>query len=104
EEILIDFCELIGEHSGINMAAAVWETLQKYGSTRRIMTFIMDNATNNDTMIEEIEFRCQLEGINFSTQDSQLQCMPHTVHLTALKVPYLFLHDHEADICFVLAP
>jgi hypothetical protein len=31
EEILIDFKELIGEHSGENMAEAVWETLTKYG-------------------------------------------------------------------------
>ncbi|KAG6893866.1 hypothetical protein C0992_008362, partial [Termitomyces sp. T32_za158] len=31
EELLIDFCELIGEHSGENMAEAVWETLETYG-------------------------------------------------------------------------
>ncbi|KAJ6506010.1 hypothetical protein DFH09DRAFT_806312, partial [Mycena vulgaris] len=31
EEMLIDFREILGEHSGENMAAAVWETLKKYG-------------------------------------------------------------------------
>lgn len=31
EECLIDFRELIGEHSGENMAAAVWETVEKFG-------------------------------------------------------------------------
>jgi hypothetical protein len=31
EEILIDFKELIGKHSGENMAEAVWEMLTKYG-------------------------------------------------------------------------
>ncbi|KAE9392971.1 hypothetical protein BT96DRAFT_766503, partial [Gymnopus androsaceus JB14] len=31
EEILIDFHELLEEHSGDNMADAVWETLEKYG-------------------------------------------------------------------------
>ena len=31
EELLIDFHELMGEHSGENMAEAVWETLTKYG-------------------------------------------------------------------------
>ena len=31
EELLIDFCELVGEHSGKNMAEAVWETLTCYG-------------------------------------------------------------------------
>ncbi|KAJ7017014.1 hypothetical protein C8F04DRAFT_946776, partial [Mycena alexandri] len=31
EEMLIDFREILGEHSGENMADAVWETLKKYG-------------------------------------------------------------------------
>ena len=31
EELLIDFCELIGTHSGINMAEAVWLTMVLYG-------------------------------------------------------------------------
>jgi hypothetical protein len=29
--MLIDFREIVGEHSGENMADAVWETLKKYG-------------------------------------------------------------------------
>ncbi len=40
EEILIDFCELIGEHSGVNMAATVWETLQKYRLTGRVKAIL----------------------------------------------------------------
>ena len=31
DELLIDFRELEGEHSGANMAEAVWETLTRYG-------------------------------------------------------------------------
>ena len=30
EELLIDFQELIGQHSGENMAAVVWSTLETY--------------------------------------------------------------------------
>ncbi|KAJ6524012.1 hypothetical protein B0H19DRAFT_881884, partial [Mycena capillaripes] len=30
EELLIDFQELIGEHSGENMAEVVWKTLDDY--------------------------------------------------------------------------
>jgi hypothetical protein len=29
--MLIDFRELVGEHSGENMAEAVWQTLELYG-------------------------------------------------------------------------
>ena len=31
EELLLDFHELHGEHSGENLAAAVWATLELYG-------------------------------------------------------------------------
>jgi hypothetical protein len=31
EELLIDFCELLGEHSGENLAHAVYDTLNTYG-------------------------------------------------------------------------
>ncbi|KAJ6576311.1 hypothetical protein B0H10DRAFT_1664937, partial [Mycena sp. CBHHK59/15] len=51
EECLIDFRELVGQHSGENMAAAVWETVEKFGLIGRITAFVMDNATNNDTMV-----------------------------------------------------
>jgi hypothetical protein len=36
EELLIDFQELIGEHSGDNMAQIVWKTLEDYGLTGRV--------------------------------------------------------------------
>ena len=36
EELLIDFRELIGEHTGENMAEAVWETLAMYGIQDRV--------------------------------------------------------------------
>ncbi|KAJ8587231.1 hypothetical protein M405DRAFT_689575, partial [Rhizopogon salebrosus TDB-379] len=31
EELLIDFREIIGEHSGANLAEVVWDTLELYG-------------------------------------------------------------------------
>ena len=31
EEVLMDFREIIGEHSGENLTHAVWETLELYG-------------------------------------------------------------------------
>ena len=36
EELLIDFCELIGEHSGENLAQAVYETLDLYDLKSRV--------------------------------------------------------------------
>lgn len=39
DELLIDFRELLGEHSGENMAEVVWETLVMYGIEGRVDNF-----------------------------------------------------------------
>ena len=36
EEILIDFRELTGDHSGENLVTAVWDTLDLYGLKGRV--------------------------------------------------------------------
>ena len=36
EELLIDFRELMGAHSGENMAAVVWATLELYGIVDKV--------------------------------------------------------------------
>lgn len=41
EELLIDFCELVGQHSGENMAAAVWSTLETYNIQNKVCPCIL---------------------------------------------------------------
>ncbi|KAF8149253.1 hypothetical protein K438DRAFT_1625189, partial [Mycena galopus ATCC 62051] len=85
-ECLIDFRELVGQHSGENMTAAVWETVEKFGLIGRITAFVTDNATNNDTMVDAFSRRCRKAGVRFSAADGRMRFMPHTIHLSALKV------------------
>lgn len=49
----------------------------------------MDNASNNNTLMTSLESRCGQRGISFSAQDSRMRCMPHTIHLAAIKVFYV---------------
>jgi len=103
EELLIEFKELIGQHTGENMAEAVWATLELYKITdkvgncfifwtkadrlyTKIISFVMDNASNNDTMIESIEVKCSQKGIPFSAKHARGRCMPHTIHLVAIQL------------------
>lgn len=109
EEMLIDFRELVGEHSGENMAEAVWTTLKNYGiegrvrsctpifivhlKTLQIVAVVMDNASNNDTLVAGLEGRCDAAGISwFDARQARIRCLPHTVHLAALKVYILYRH------------
>lgn len=50
------------------------------------MAIVADNATNNDTMIEALEVKSKAKGISFNAKDVRCRCMPHTVHLAAMKV------------------
>jgi hypothetical protein len=54
----------------------------------QIIAIVMDNASNNNTLMTSLESRCQQRGISFSAQDSRMRCMPHTIHLAAIKVLY----------------
>lgn len=46
EEILIDFQEIVGQHSGKNLAEVVWETFKTYGLLGKvgymILPFLLD--------------------------------------------------------------
>ncbi|KAE9406051.1 hypothetical protein BT96DRAFT_811617, partial [Gymnopus androsaceus JB14] len=68
-----------------NMADVVWATLEKYGLVGQVLAFMMDNASNNDTLVEAIEQKCNILNIPFKATHSRLRCMPHTVHLAVLR-------------------
>ena len=50
------------------------------------MAVMMDNASNNDMLMEALEIKCHEAGMEFSASDSRMRCMPHTIHLAAIKV------------------
>lgn len=104
EELLIDFQELVGEHSGENLAHAVYDTLSRYGLqghvrlrigsnlccttsySSQIIAINSDNASNNNTMVEHLGILSEEDNVEFRASDARLWCMPHTVHLAALEV------------------
>ena len=47
---------------------------------------MMDNATNNDTFVNGIEKYAQAIGATFNALWGRLRCLPHTIHLAAIKV------------------
>jgi len=48
----------------------------------------MDNTTNNDTLVEHFALRCRQEGVDFDAGNARMRCLPHTIHLAALKVDF----------------
>jgi len=52
----------------------------------RIFDLMQANASNNDTLVDGIASRAQAKGIVFNPLWARLRCMPHTVHLAAIKL------------------
>lgn len=46
EEVLIDFREIIGQHSGENLADSVWQTLELYGFIGKVSSSCQPCATS----------------------------------------------------------
>jgi len=46
----------------------------------------MDNASNNNTLMVSLEKRCSERGVPFSVTNARMRCLPHTVHLSVIKL------------------
>jgi hypothetical protein len=69
-------------------------------SYSQIIAIVMDNASNNNTLMTSLEQRCQERGISFSAQDAHMHCMPHTAHLAAIKV-FIYLVPNVTNFKFI---
>lgn len=54
KECLIDAVELVGNHTGKNIADHVYTALSDYGIQEKFFCITADNASNNSTMAEEL--------------------------------------------------
>ena len=79
--LLLGFRRLIGSHSGENQAALFWEVAAEMGITRRLGYFTLDNASNNDTMLEAIADRLANLGIPFDPKKRRIRCLGHIINL-----------------------
>ena len=85
------------------MAQATWDTLTSFGIEnrvcchllkyqvklsifRQVMALMTDNVSNNNMLVDGIVAHAKNKGISMNGDWVHLHCMPHTVHLMALKV------------------
>jgi hypothetical protein len=59
---LLDLHRFRGAHTGLNQAGHFYDTLNDYEIHHFVGKFNVDNASNNDTALEEISRRLQAEG------------------------------------------
>jgi|SRR5271163_624960 len=82
ESVLLALRDIIGPHSGANIAATVLDVLDEYEITPdRLGVFTLDNATNNDTCLQAIG-----KAYGWSRNDwkrYRLRCFGHIINLVA---------------------
>jgi hypothetical protein len=57
----------------------------------QIIAIVMDNASNNNTMMTSLARRHEERHLHFSAEDARMRCMPHTIHLAAIKACFLII-------------
>jgi len=80
--VLLDLHRFVGPHTGKNQAAYFWSTIQKYGIENQVGKFNIDNATNNDTALQEIAHIMRLHNIPpIHPVHDRLRCFGHVINL-----------------------
>lgn len=78
-----------GRHTGITLSRIVLEVIQEYEIEEKVGYFMMDNASNNDTMMEELQK--SLPGLDVCQR--RLRCLGHIVNLVCKAM----LHGTDAE-------
>lgn len=80
--VLLGLKRLEGRHSGENQAGIVWDLATELGFEEEIGYCTLDNASNNDTAMNELErFQNDLD-ISFIATERRLRCLGHTINLS----------------------
>lgn len=80
-EVLLGFEPLHGSHTGVNLSTTVLQILQEHGITDRILSITTDNATNNNTMMANIQDTILSQGLS-STSILRIPCVAHVIQLS----------------------
>uniref|UniRef100_T1IT56 BED-type domain-containing protein n=1 Tax=Strigamia maritima TaxID=126957 RepID=T1IT56_STRMM len=87
QSVLLDFIQLKGKHTGINIADAFMNTLTDFNITSKILSITTDNASNNDTFVASFTDKhneltlFDLNSITF-TKDHHVRCFAHIMNLS----------------------
>ena len=81
--------ELNEEHTGENMAEIVYQVAKEYGIVDKLGSFMMDNATNNNRALKELNSLIQNDrGIGFDPVETRLRCFGHIMNLVVKDLLY----------------
>ena len=81
-EILLGFQPLSGSHTGVNLGNVLFELLQKHKIMDRVLTITTDNASNNGTLMDNIQESLQSLELPNHVPIARIPCMAHIIQLS----------------------
>jgi hypothetical protein len=88
QQKLLAFKFLEGEHDGKSLADAFIKTIEEYEIADRLLGVTADNASNNSTMMANLEeyYKKEHPDAGFSVLWNQVECMAHVLNLAAQQI------------------
>lgn len=78
--------ELQGQNSGENMAEAIMEFIREYGIASKVRYFVMDNASNMNTMIDQISDDLERKfKVYYDPLPHRVRCLGHIINLAVME-------------------
>ncbi|KAK2470914.1 hypothetical protein H9L39_17145 [Fusarium oxysporum f. sp. albedinis] len=86
QSLVVRIKELEGQHSGENMAEAIMEFIREYGIASKVGYFMMDNASNMNTMIDKVSDDLEHEfDVFYDPLPHRLRCFGHIINLAVME-------------------
>ena len=86
QSLVVGIKELEGQHSGENMAEAIMEFIREYGIASKVGYFMMDNASNMNTMIDKISDDLEQEfDVFYDPLPHRLRCIGHIISMAVME-------------------
>ena len=94
QTITLALVELEGEHTGLNMASVVLQTVDLYGFRNKLGYFVIDIHSANDTLVKDIAKSLRQDGVLYNPIQRRFRCNGHIINLV---VKAFLFGKQEAD-------
>ncbi|CAA7271021.1 unnamed protein product [Cyclocybe aegerita] len=78
---LVAFRRIRGSHTGVNIGHVFMQVLKEIRCVEKISAITLNNAGNNNTMMEQLSDELELLGIPFDKDGNRIRCFPHVINL-----------------------
>jgi hypothetical protein len=97
-EILLGFEPVYGKHSGANLSTVLLELLQQHDIIDRVLAVTTDNASNNHTLVENIQDAIDELELPNQIPIVRIPCLAHVIQLSLRELLGLVKANPQNDI------